>query len=108
MGGFSSQVQQPQASQPTSGKGGPIQSILPKPNQDVAQPMPVAQPAVMPEVGGGRAKVIMSNLPNIHPLTALWAVKAHLPIQPLLDNPGWASQITMQTLFPSGIMHHSN
>lgn len=56
MGGFSSQVQQPQASQPTSGKGGPIQSILPKPNQDVAQPMPVAQPAVMPEVGGGKGQ----------------------------------------------------
>ena len=52
MGGFSSAVQQPQASQPTSGKGGPIQSILPKPNQDVPQPMP----AVMPEVGGGKGQ----------------------------------------------------
>jgi len=54
MGGFSSAVQQPQASQPapSSGKGGigdALQkSMLPKPSQDVPQPMP----AVMPEGGG--------------------------------------------------------
>lgn len=71
MGGFSSQVQQPQASQPTSGKGGPTQMqmdggfasgantpemyTLRPPNQ-TAQPIPesVAQPAVMPPSGGGK------------------------------------------------------
>ena len=59
MGGFSSQIQQPQASHP-SGKGGanPVdqalpQQAIPRANQ-VAQPMPemTAQPAVMPQGGG--------------------------------------------------------
>mgnify|MGYP003650499393 CR=1 FL=1 len=58
MGGFSSQVQQAQASQPTPspGKGGfgdALQkAMLPKPSQDVPQPMP----AVMPESGGGKGQ----------------------------------------------------
>ena len=63
MGGFSSQVQQSQTSQPTSGKGGvgnavdqtlPAQAI-PTANQ-TAQPMPqmTAQPAVMPSGGKGQ------------------------------------------------------
>ena len=63
MGGFSSQVQQPQASQPvpTSGKGvfsNAAQGImLPKPDQ-TSQPIPesVAQPAVMPPGGGGKGQ----------------------------------------------------
>ena len=65
MGGFSSQVQQPQASQPSSGKGGignavgqalPEQAI-PRPNQ-MPEPIPesVAQPAVMPPGGGGKGQ----------------------------------------------------
>jgi hypothetical protein len=63
MGGFSSQVQQPQASQPTSGKGGvsippPAQNILAKPDQ-ISQAIPesVAQPAVMPPGGGGKGAI---------------------------------------------------
>ena len=55
MGGFSSQVQQPQASQPTSGKGGPIGNAMSAPD-GINQPIPesVAQPAVMPPGGGGK------------------------------------------------------
>jgi hypothetical protein len=63
MGGFSSQVQQPQASHP-SGKGGvnPVdqtlpQEVIPKTDQ-FAQIMPgmTAQPAVMPQGGGGKGQ----------------------------------------------------
>lgn len=60
MGGFSSQVQKAQTSQPSSGKGGignmaEPQVVPVQPNQ-VAQPIPesVAQPAVMPPSGGGK------------------------------------------------------
>ena len=63
MGEFSSQVQQPQASQPTSGKGGasippPAQNILAKPDQ-IPQAMSgmTAQPAVMPQGGGGKGAI---------------------------------------------------
>jgi hypothetical protein len=64
MGGFSSQVQQPQASQPTSGKGGANavgqalpQQAIPIPNQ-MSEPIAesVAQPAVMPQGGGGKGQ----------------------------------------------------
>lgn len=59
MGGFSSQVQQPQASQPTSGKGGPIGNAMSAPD-GINQPIPesVAQPAVMPQQpqGGGKGQ----------------------------------------------------
>lgn len=65
MGGFSSQVQQGQTSQPSSGKGGvgnavdqtlPAQAI-PTANQ-TAQPMPemTFQPDVMPPSGGGKGQ----------------------------------------------------
>lgn len=65
MGGFSSQVQQAQTSQPSSGKGGvgnavdqtlPAQAI-PTANQ-TAQPIPelTFQPAVMPPGGGGKGQ----------------------------------------------------
>jgi hypothetical protein len=64
MGGFSSQVQRPQSSQPTSGKGGANavgqalpQQAIPIPNQ-MPDPTPesVAQPAVMPQGGGGKGQ----------------------------------------------------
>lgn len=62
MGGFSSQVQQGQTSQPSSGKGGvgaiAEQQVVPvQPNQ-TAQPMPelTFQPAVMPPGGGGKGQ----------------------------------------------------
>lgn len=60
MGGFSSQVQQGQTSQPSSGKGGvgaiAEQQVVPvQPNQ-TAQPIPelTFQPAVMPPGGKGQ------------------------------------------------------
>ena len=63
MGGFSSQVQQAQTSQPSSGKGGVgnavdqtlPQQAIPTANQ-TAQPMPelTLQPAVMPPGGKGQ------------------------------------------------------
>jgi len=60
MGGFSSQVQQAQTSQPSSGKGGvgavaEPQVVPVQPNQ-TAQSMPelTFQPAVMPPSGGGK------------------------------------------------------
>jgi hypothetical protein len=62
MGGFSSQVQQAQTSQPSSGKGSignmAEPQVMPvQPNQ-TAQPMPemTAQPAVMPQGGGGKGQ----------------------------------------------------
>lgn len=54
MGGFSSQVQQPQASQP-SGKGGvnPVDQALPQ--QAIPRADQVAQP--MPQAGGGKGAI---------------------------------------------------
>lgn len=66
MGGFSSQVQQSQTSQPSSGKGGVgnavdqtlPQQAIPRPDEISTMPIPemTAQPAVMPPGGGGKGQ----------------------------------------------------
>lgn len=62
MGGFSSQVQKAQTSQPSSGKNGISNmaepQVVPVQSNQVAQPIPesVAQPAVMPPGGGGKGQ----------------------------------------------------
>jgi hypothetical protein len=75
MGGFSSQVQQAQTSQPSSGKGGVNavdqalpQQAIPRPNQ-TAQPMPemTARTEVMPQSGGGKGQPNYEQSPNYSP-----------------------------------------
>lgn len=84
MGGFSSQVQQSQASQPvpTSGKGvfsNAAQGImLPNTNQDVQQPLP----AVMPQGGGGKGSVGQTAPNAVNPQPA--------PYTPFRDDTNYA------------------
>lgn len=89
MGGFSSQVQQGQTSQPSSGKGGvgaiAEQQVVPvQPNQ-TAQPMPemTFQPAVMPPSGGGKGSVGQTAPNTVNPQPA--------PYTPFRDDTNYAT-----------------